>query len=110
MRKEDIERVSRDVADKARRLGLNEPGKAFVLNEGSPANGIPWSVGYLWDEGPNAGYKVGGVVPHIPDNGSLGFNKRGAYETLRTVNTALGAVLYAQRQEALAIAEDVEQQ
>lgn len=102
MRKDDIERVSRDVADKARQLGLNEPGKLFVLYGGSPANGIPWSVGYIWDrdQGPIAGHKVGGVVPHIPDNGDLGFSKREAYETLRAVNTALGAVLDAQQREA----------
>lgn len=100
MRKADIERVFYEVAAKAQRLGLQEEGKRFALTEGSPAQGIPWSVGYVVNGGPNAGDMVGGVISFIPDNGSLGFNKRVAYETLRTVNTTLIAVLDSQRQEA----------
>lgn len=93
MRKADIERVFMDVSDKATKLGLREEGKLFVLREAYPAEGIAWSVDYC---DAATGDLVGGRIDFIPDNGSLSTNKRVAYDTLRTVNTVLGAVLKAQ--------------
>lgn len=89
MRKADIERVFKEVAWNAHRLGLVPDGHTLALSEGSPVDGIAWGVSLIHKE---TRKKQEGGVRFLPDSGKLGQSKREAYEILRTANTVMLSV------------------